>query len=103
MRAYCTYNVMTFGDEREAEEELNEARRRERGDQRERERELEDQVRRVTGTERLEERVRRTDDRIVVHAAESFVHEVKELEDRGDIQETLHASADTNSMTALSI
>ena len=114
MRVYCTYDVMTFGDEREAEDEVDEARRRERGDERERERELEDQIRGVTRTERLAEAIRGRDDRVVVHAAERFVRDVDELEDRGGTQETFHAReasppesenaiSETNSTTALSI
>ena len=106
VRAYCTYRVMTFGHEREAEEEVDEARWRQGRDQREREGDLEDQIRGVARAERRERCVRGRDDRIIVHAAASFVHEVGELEDRGDVQEALHAReaiSETNSATALSI
>jgi hypothetical protein len=97
---------MTFGDEREAEEELDEARRGDRGEEGDGERDLEDQVRRVTRNERRERRVRGCDDRIVVHAAERFVRDVNELEEHGGTQETLHTRAaisPTNRATALSI
>jgi hypothetical protein len=103
MRAECTYQVMTFRDEREAEEEVNKTRRRQRCDERERERDLENQVRGVARSERREGRVGRRDDRIIVHAATRLVRDVNELEERGDMQEALHASEDMNWTTALSI
>jgi hypothetical protein len=114
MRAHCTYRVVTFGDEREAVDEVDETRRRERRDHGERERDLEHQIRGVTRAERGDEIVRGRDDRIVVHARERFVREVDEVEERGDTQEAIHAReasppesektiSETNSITALSI
>jgi hypothetical protein len=51
MRVDCTHRVVTLRDEREAEEEMNQAWRRERREERDRERDLEDQIGGVTWSE----------------------------------------------------